>query len=123
MSPKEFNLLIDKTFIKIEELSATKGSEYAAGSDRLENFKTNGLVFGVPPESVCGIFMDKHYRAIQSFIRTGIVYSEPIEGRIDDCILYLLLLKGIIKDKEVAQRIADSQSDPFKNIKHQTSQE
>ena len=114
MSPIVFDTMIQETLVKIEELSATKGKEYAAGSDRLENFKTNGLVFGVPPESVCGIFMDKHYRAIQSFIRTGVVYSEPIEGRIDDCILYLLLLKGLIRDRKEVVRKTDSYPVPDK---------
>ena len=110
MDTKEFSLIIESTFSSIRHLSDTKGKEYTDNSgDRLENFKGEGNNLGVSPFIIWSVYASKHWRSIQSYIRhNGKVFStEPIEDRIDDCILYLILLKGLIADnthKEVTEK-------------------
>jgi hypothetical protein len=104
MTPEQFNNTIVKpTIAKILDLGATKGKEYGKETDRLANFSEVAGEVSLDPLEVWYVFASKHYRAITSYIREKQVYSnEPIEGRIDDMIVYLLLLKGIIHEQRKA---------------------
>lgn len=90
--------LINSTFEAITRLNDTKGREYANDADATANFKTRASQLGIDPLKVWGIFFGKHIDAIYAFIRTSRVLSEPIEGRIDDAILYLILLKALVAE-------------------------
>jgi hypothetical protein len=99
MNRNEFtSSVIDSTFQEILELNKRKGHDYAGDDDALSNFKETGKRKGIKPEQVLGVHLDKHLSAIDTYIREGQVESEPIEGRIDDAILYLLLLKGLVME-------------------------
>ena len=87
--------IIEASFDQIRELRATKGKDYSTDADTLANFKEQAAALGLTPEQVWGVFAGKHWAAIMTYCRKGDVASEPIEGRIDDAILYLLLLKGL----------------------------
>jgi hypothetical protein len=100
MNTKDMKQLLDDTHFKMCLLSSTKGYEYAGESDRLSNFKEPALDLGVSPDLILWIALDKHLRAIRTYIRNRRVHSEPIEERIDDAILYLILLKGLIQERE-----------------------
>lgn len=80
----------------------TKGAEYTIGSpDRLANFRGAAADADIPMEKVWWIFFNKHLRAVQYYIKHGKVESnEPIDGRIMDCIVYLLLFSKMVKEKE-----------------------
>jgi len=99
MNRQEFTKIIEDTFESIKLLNITKGEEYSGEDDALANFKRTGKDQDLPVMKVWAVYAAKHYDAINFFIRNGKVLSEPIEGRIDDLILYLLLLKGLIADK------------------------
>ena len=91
---KEFEGMIEE----LRDLLNNKGREYAGDHDALGNFKS-GIDLGVSPLQKLGIFMDKHYSSVQSYIKHGKVFSdEPIEGRINDLINYAFLLRCLIKD-------------------------
>ena len=92
--------IIDDTLETIHDLNATKGLEYASEADGLANFKNRSAQLGLTPMQVWGIFYGKHSDAIYSYLRNGEVLSEAIEGRIDDAILYLILLKGLIREQD-----------------------
>ena len=81
----------------------TKGEEYTIGSqDRLHNFRTVGQVVGEPMEKVWFTYFYKHYSAIVSYIKNGcqVKSNESIQGRIMDCIVYLLLFNKMTLDIE-----------------------
>lgn len=101
MKKADFQNLITEQFTALQTLTATKGEEYAgAGSeDQHANFHRQAEKLGIPAEKVLMVYLSKHQDAIDNYIRTGVVLSEPIEGRIDDAILYLLLLKALIRDR------------------------
>lgn len=98
MKKNEFVTLIEDTFTSIKMLTATKGEEYSHDADQLANFRRGAANYGVREEIVLGIYLMKHIDAINSYIALGYVSSEPIESRIDDAILYLLLLKAMERD-------------------------
>lgn len=108
MTPQEFETsILNPTLSAVCTLSATKGKEYTQDGERLKNFKDLASDLGISPESVCFIFLKKHIDAIKSFVKFKEVYSEPIEGRIDDAILYLILLKALISENELVVAITE----------------
>jgi hypothetical protein len=91
----DLQTIISATFEAIVELNDTKGREYASDCDATANFKARATEMGIDPLQVWGIFFGKHIDAIYAYIRNGRTLSEPIESRIDDAILYLILLKAL----------------------------
>lgn len=96
MNHRDRNEFIKKEFDKILDISSTKGVEYAnSDNDANANFNEIAEKMGLTPQQVLWIYATKHYQAITSYIRTGEVHSEPIEGRIHDLILYCFILLSL----------------------------
>jgi hypothetical protein len=114
MTPTEFNRLTATTFDTLHALQAVKGGEYASDDDRLANFKEAGKRLSTLPEQVLLVYLDKHYASICNFVRDLAAHrtrprSEPIEGRVDDMIIYLLLFKALLEErKEAAATLTQS---------------
>lgn len=105
MNKHQFVSLLENTYKSLLELTATKGEEYSRDVDQLANFKRQSVELGISPEQVLQVYLNKHLDSIKSFIKTQKVLSEPIEGRIDDAILYLILLKGLLEDGRNPQNL------------------
>lgn len=103
-SHQRFNKIIEETIASIRKLSVEKGGEYAGDNDRLANFRRNASEAGTTMELVWRIYAAKHWDAVMQYekdLRTGKTRprSEPITGRIDDLIVYLLLLKLMVEER------------------------
>lgn len=102
MNGKDFSEKIVKpTIEELKRLMLVKGGEYAGDGDRLANFKRNAERLALKPEQVWAVYFGKHLDAIFQHIhdlQTGKrrPVSEPLEGRIDDAINYLILFKGLL---------------------------
>ena len=99
-----WNRLVDQTQDKIDHLSVLKGGEYAGDTDRLANFRRNAAQTHVPMEVVWSIYYNKHHDAVMQYvqdIQDGVVRdrAEPLSGRVDDMIVYLILLKAILAER------------------------
>jgi hypothetical protein len=99
MNRTDFTALLDRTFEAVRTINGSKGMEYADSEEALANFYRRAEEFDLDPKTVAGIFLGKHLDAIKAFIKTGSVRSEPIEGRVHDAILYLVLLLGLVEDE------------------------
>jgi hypothetical protein len=101
---------IDETvFAKVRQIRETKGKEYATVEDTLADFKEVAEETGVSPLQVWNVYVKKHERAIDTFIREGSWKSESVYGRIIDVIVYHLLLLGLLQDlssADVTDRVA-----------------
>jgi hypothetical protein len=98
ITKSRFQFLIREVFDSIKGLTATKGEEYTGDEDQLANFKRMAVDADLPIEKVWLLFFMKHVDAIKSYVRTGKEKSESIESRIDDAILYLILLRAVVLD-------------------------
>lgn len=98
MTKEDFIRLVGQTNDAMLHLTKTKGEEYTRDSDQLANFKRYAADNGITPQQAWGVLFGKHLDAIQFFIQNGRELSEPIESRIDDAILYLILLKAMIRE-------------------------
>lgn len=100
MTHEQFAEHTEKLFDEIRSIGQTKGKEYADGQNRFANFLDIAKEVDSRPELVLYTYMVKPWRAIQSFLRDGKVYSEPIQGRIRDVIVYLMMLDGLITEQQ-----------------------
>ena len=86
------------------KIQATKGQDYTSGSgDRLLNFRTAAEAAGISITQAWYVYFFKHLLAVQTYVKRGQVESEPIRGRIADCINYLLLLWLIVREQDPEQ--------------------
>jgi hypothetical protein len=94
---------------KMLQLTESKGEEYKAGdADQFANFNRQARDLGLDRKAILMVYLSKHLDSIRNFVRLGdkAKLSEPIAGRIEDAILYLYLLLGMVKDDQ-AQRDAE----------------
>jgi len=100
-----YNELAAETFKRVLDLSKVKGEEYAGEVDRLNNFRRNAAMWGVELEQCWGVYAGKHWDALAQYIRDTAdgkerTRSEPLESRVDDLIVYLLLFKCMLRERQ-----------------------
>ena len=105
MKQPEFDALLASTFNELSTLTKSKGQEYANSSDQLANFYRLALMLGLAPSVILLVYLQKHLDSIFQYVRSissGAIpiESEPIQGRIDDAILYLILLKALLSEQK-----------------------
>ena len=106
-SHKDYELLMEQTFDRIRELTKKKGGEYSGDSDRLANFRRNAERLGLDMETIWAVYAAKHWDAIMQYIADERAELErpriePISGRVDDLLVYLLLFKAMLAEKTTA---------------------
>ncbi len=103
----EGTLEFDSLLTRCDELLRVKGADYSGGtatlqhtrSQRLKSFYTAAERTGLTPMQVLSVLLTKHLQAIETFMKTGQVSSEPIEERIVDAMNYLMLLNMLIAEQ------------------------
>jgi hypothetical protein len=100
MNKTQFLRFIGDVAEKLRGLSNSKGVEYAGSDNQFANFERLADRLGLDRERVLMVYLSKHMDAIDSWVRTKKEYSEPIEGRIEDAILYLTLLLAMTKESK-----------------------
>lgn len=103
-SHAEYQKLVEDTVEQIHQLSALKGGEYAGDVDRLANFRRNGVALDLPMEAIWHTYAAKHWDAVTQYVRdmlhgTSRKRLEPIEGRLDDIIVYCILAKAMVRER------------------------
>lgn len=110
LDTEAFETIVNATLDECKRILINKGHEYQntskANSNVLANFERGAKNTGVRAETVLYIFLSKHMDSISTYIRNlqsgqakaeiEAKLTEPITGRIDDAINYLLLLKGMV---------------------------
>lgn len=99
MNKSDFQRILHETSETLQTLTDSKGREYANSCDQLANFKRLSAQLGLSKEQVVMVYLSKHLDSIHSYVRNPDQdLSEPIQGRIHDAILYLILLKACIDE-------------------------
>lgn len=97
-SRAQFNTYLERQFDAIRAINQTKGRDYTGDDDALANLRDMPRA-GITGGQKLWVYLDKHLRAIETYIREGQVESEPIEGRIHDAVLYLLLFGALVEER------------------------
>jgi uncharacterized Zn finger protein (UPF0148 family) len=100
----QWETLLQSSEKKIRSLSVLKGGEYSGDSDRLANFRRNAQNLDLLPEQIWAVYAGKHWDSLMQYIKdlgTGKARtrSEPLSGRADDLIVYLLLFKAMLEER------------------------
>lgn len=117
MNTQKFIESIDQLYARLQSLTATKGEEYKRREDnQFSNFERGATTLGLTREQVLMVYLSKHLDSITTYIRDRAngqekVYAEPISGRIDDAILYLLLLRGMTVENDSVRELAKGGSE------------
>ncbi len=85
-------------FDECQRFRAAGQAEYARDADAFANFKRVGERLGLSPEKVLMVYLEKHLDGIHAFIGGHRSQREPIQGRINDAIVYLCLLEAMIEE-------------------------
>lgn len=94
-----------KRFADCIDLIKAKNSDYTQGTaerDRIAHFREAARDLELPMLKIWQVFVRKHWAAVQKFANGGNLESEPIDGRINDIINYMVLLGAIIEDGKKA---------------------
>lgn len=81
-----------------QEMVTSKGKDYNPTGIAFRDLKENAEAMGLTKEQVLGVYMAKHYAAVQSFIKDpGRTTSEPVQGRLMDLANYCAMLAVMIE--------------------------
>lgn len=91
----------EHVFEELRKLRAAGQAEYAGGEGTaFGNFERLGAELDMPRESILWVYAKKHADGIASWLRGHKSQREDVRGRINDLIVYLLLLRCMIDDGE-----------------------
>lgn len=111
MTKQEFAKYQDNLFIGLKSLREAGQKEYAGGEDAFGNFNRLSESLKTDRRKILWVYLTKHLDGITSFLNGHISQREPVEGRIDDAIVYLTLLRGMISEERNASTL-DKLSSP-----------
>ena len=105
-SHERYDELLAATFDNVRELSSLKGGEYSGDSDRLLNFRRNAKDQELPMETIWRVYAAKHWDAIGQYVKDlqqgkDRKRLESISGRADDLIVYLILFKAMVEERQM----------------------
>ena len=99
MTKEEFEMEMEKSFIRSKRLLAKKGDEYTIDNDRLGHFYRAGLAQSTnPTEALIGM-ATKHYISICDMVKNPFNYSiSKWNAKLTDLRNYTILLDALIRD-------------------------
>jgi hypothetical protein len=93
--------VMDRVFEECRSLRGAGQKEYGHGSDNaFSNFERVGERMGLDRAAVLLVYLEKHIDGIHSFVKGHRSQREDVRGRINDAIVYLCLLRGMVEDAD-----------------------
>lgn len=104
MSREDMVGVMDRVFEECRGLRGAGQKEYAHREDNaFGNFDRVAERMGLMREQVLMVFCEKHLDGIHSWIKGHRSQRESVKGRINDVIVYLCLLRGMVDIAEEAE--------------------
>lgn len=92
-------LVMEKVFEECRQLRGAGQLEYAhRGENAFANFERTGKDVDLSREKVLWVFAMKHRDGIASYLKGHTSQREDVRGRINDLIVYLVLLRGMLDE-------------------------
>jgi len=103
MTNQDFNIFLEMILERIKKTLGKKGEEYGIPSSRFSNFEDIAEVTKLPLEEGAFILMLKHFTIITDICMkrypANKITKDLITEKFGDCINYLILIEGILKEK------------------------
>lgn len=100
MTKEDLKNVMDRVIQEIQSLCEAGQKEYAGGENAFGNFERIASRIDTSREKVLWTYLTKHLDGIESHIKGHISQREPVEGRINDAIVYLIILRGMVEDSK-----------------------
>jgi len=101
MTRQEMAQVMDRVFAECQQLRDAGQREYAHREDNaFANFERVAERLGLSREAVLLVYLEKHLDGIHSYVQGHRSQREDVRGRINDAIVYLTLLRGMIDERE-----------------------
>lgn len=102
MTQAEMAELMEKVFRnEIMALREAGQKEYAhANQDAFSNFMRGAADIGIDRKQILWIFAMKHRDGIAAYLKGHRSQREDVRGRINDLIVYLFLLRGMVEEDD-----------------------
>jgi hypothetical protein len=111
ITAKDAQDIFQHVWHEIDKLREAGQKEYAHNaSNALANFERVSEATGVSREQVLLVYLSKHMDGIHSYCKGHVSQRESVEGRINDAIVYLILLRCMVQDNK-------TQTNPLANIR------
>jgi hypothetical protein len=100
MTDDELLQFMEKTLRNVIALRRTKAVDYSDPHDAFSGLRRVAQEMELTEAKTLLVFMAKHWDTIRWYVIRGDGrHSEEIDGRIDDMIVYLILLKAVLKNQ------------------------
>lgn len=113
MKTEQFEKVIEEQIERIREVLIVKAKEYAT-EDRLHNFRVSAQLQNITMEQALAGMLSKHTVSIYDMIASGDRYGvEKWDEKINEHIVYLLLLRAIIEEKRTNEYVVETDKGPI----------
>ena len=99
MKRSELAVWMERIFKECSFLRDAGQKEYAHDDENaFANFERVGASLGLPREKVLLVYALKHLDGIHAYVKGHKSQREDVRGRINDLIVYMCLLRGMIEE-------------------------
>lgn len=116
MTREEMAKVMEKVFAECTALRGAGQKEYAHRDDNaFANFERVAERMGISRESALMVYAEKHLDGIHSYIQGHKSQRESVTGRINDVIVYMCLLRGMVEEstEPKSERAANYNKDGY----------
>lgn len=100
MTKDQMANLMDEMFEELRALRGAGQKEYAHREENaFANFERVAERLGLDRKQVLMVYAEKHLDGIHSFIKGHQSQREDVRGRINDVIVYMCLLRGMVDEQ------------------------
>lgn len=97
----EMSDIMARVFAECNELREAGQKEYAHNEQNaFANFERLSALLGISREKVLMVYFLKHMDGISAYVNGHKSQRESVKGRINDAIVYLVLLRGMVESSE-----------------------
>ena len=113
MTRDELEAVMDEVFQECHQLYDAGQKEYARGDDNgFANFERVADHLGISREMALLVYAIKHLDGITAYVQGHESQREDVRGRINDLIVYLCILRGMIEAEDSVSRGIDVKYTP-----------
>ena len=104
MTREEMAVVMDRVFDECRALRDAGQREYARReSNAFANFERVAERVGISREQALMVYLEKHLDGIHAWVNGHRSQRESVKGRINDAIVYLCLLRGMVEEREAGE--------------------
>ena len=101
MKHSQMHKLMDTILKNIVKIRDEGQKEYAHDENNVfANFERSSRLLDISRDKALMVFLLKHIDGIAAYVKGHKSQREDVRGRITDCIVYLMLLWGMIEEKD-----------------------